>query len=99
MVIIQPKSNTMKSGIHKKSLEDALANADKFLIYDEDSLEWVSNFAKTSERFLGSFGTQTKVATTIAAYVQTKDIILIMSNGRIDKLIECIFDHIKQKEE
>ena len=99
MVIIQPKSNTMKSGIHKKSLEDALANADKFLIYDEDSLEWISNFAKTSEKFLGSFGTQTKAATTIAAHVDTKDIILIMSNGRIDKLIECIFDHIKQKEE
>ena len=99
LVIIEPKSNTMKSGVHEKSLEDALANADKFLMYDKASLEWVSNFAKTSGKFLGSFRTRTKAARTIAAHVDEQDTILIMSNGQIDKLIKCIFAHIKQKEE
>ena len=46
LIVIEPKSNTMKSGIHQRSLENALANADNFLIYDVASLEWVANFAK-----------------------------------------------------
>ncbi len=99
LVIIEPKSNTMKSGIHKKALEEALTYADKFLLYDEASLRWTANFAKTSEKFLGSFRTQAKVAATISAHVDEKDTILIMSNGQIDELIKSIFAHIKRKEE
>ena len=98
-IVIEPKSNTMKSGIHQKSLENALANADNFLIYDIASLEWVANFAKKSRKFLGSFNSQTEVASTLALHVNRKDIILIMSNGQIDKLIKCISNFIKQKKE
>ena len=99
LIVIEPKSNTMKSGIHQRSLENALANADNFLIYDVASLEWVANFAKSSDKFLGNFDSQTAVASKLALHANKKDIILIMSNGQVDRLIACISDFIKQKEE
>lgn len=40
IVVIEPRSNTMRMGLHESSLADACANADAVLWYSPANLEW-----------------------------------------------------------
>ena len=98
-VVIEPSSNTMQSGIHKKALKNAFKYECIFLLYDQASLNWTKTFAQNSEKFLGYFNQSNEAAEILTSKVSKGDSILIMSNGKIQKLINAIIEQIKQKKE
>ena len=86
--IIEPRSNTMKMGIHQDSLAESAALADHTLWYEPTGLEWglkeVINNATIANPDIGSqqvLSSVEDIITHICTYAKTGDAILIMCNG------------------
>ena len=85
--IIEPRSNTMKMGIHQDSLAQSAALADHTLWYEPAGLEWGLKEVIEQTALDHNSGTQ-QVLTSIEAIIEhvsanirANDAIIIMSNG------------------
>lgn len=99
--IIEPRSNTMKMGIHQDSLAQSAALADHTLWYEPAGLEWgLKEVIENAEHK----GTQQVVCSTdaivehITAHAEAGDAIIIMSNGGFEgihqRLLTALREHI-----
>ena len=86
--IIEPRSNTMKMGIHQDSLAQSATLADHTLWYEPTGLEWglkeVINNATIANPDIGSqqvLSSVEDIITHICTYAKAGDAIVIMSNG------------------
>ena len=86
--IIEPRSNTMKMGIHQDSLAPSAALADYTLWYEPTGLEWglkeVIEHANTASSSTGNqlvLSSVDAIIDHISLNVQSGDAIIIMSNG------------------
>jgi len=82
IAVLEPRSNTMKSGVHKDTLAASLDHADMIYIYQGDSVEW------SVESLIKDCNAPCEVSTSLNALVaritdnaQTNDTIVVMSNG------------------
>jgi len=86
--IIEPRSNTMKMGIHQDSLAESAALADYTLWYEPTGLEWglkeVIEQACTESDSIGNQQVMSSIDTIIehiTTHAQAGDAIVVMSNG------------------
>jgi len=86
--IIEPRSNTMKMGIHQDSLAQSATLADHTLWYEPTGLEWglkdVIDNATIANPSIGSqqvLSNVDDIITHIYTYAKAGDAIVIMSNG------------------
>ena len=86
--IIEPRSNTMKMGIHQDSLAESAALADYTLWYEPTGLEWglreVIEQATTTNDAIGNQQVMSSVDAIIehiTHHAQAGDAIVVMSNG------------------
>lgn len=86
--IIEPRSNTMKMGIHQDSLAESAALADHTLWYEPTGLEWglkaVIEQAKIANDKIGNqqvLASIDAIIEHINAHARAGDAIVIMSNG------------------
>ena len=86
--IIEPRSNTMKMGIHQDSLAESAALADHTLWYEPTGLEWglkdVIDNAKAKNPNIASqqvLSSTEAIIEHIITYAKSGDAIVIMSNG------------------
>ena len=86
--IIEPRSNTMKMGIHQDSLAQSATLADHTLWYEPTGLEWglkdVIDNATIANPSIGSqqvLSNVDDIITHICTYAKAGDAIVIMSNG------------------
>jgi len=82
IAIMEPRSNTMKQGIHRDTLADAFVEADHIFLYAANNLDWdmskaVSSLGKKA-RVMDSIE---NIVNTVASLAEAGDHILIMSNG------------------
>ncbi len=95
IAIMEPRSNTMKMGVHADTLAGSLANADIVLIYQADSVQW------DIKQHMSELGERCQVFTNVNAIVEfiasehkPHDYIVIMSNGGFEgiheKLRQCL---------
>jgi len=96
IAVLEPRSNTMRLGIHKDTLGPSLAEADDVLLYSPPELDWD---ASAVVQHLGdSVRTFTDVD-TIAAHLtdvaRSGDHVLIMSNGAFGGLHEKLLVSLK----
>jgi UDP-N-acetylmuramate: L-alanyl-gamma-D-glutamyl-meso-diaminopimelate ligase len=87
VAVLEPRSNTMRMGVHKGALADALTAADRVFLYRPGDIQW--SLAEVQDR-LGGRGT---VIDTVPELVEcldrelvTGDHVVIMSNGGFDGL-------------
>ena len=78
VVLLEPRSNTMKSGVHKDALANALADADSINIFAPESIEWDIASAVPNARVFGD--TEAMLQHAIDDLVPG-DTVVIMSNG------------------
>ena len=79
IAVLEPRSNTMKMGVHKETLLPSLAEADCAFVYMPDEISWqmdMENYAKVS-----IFKTIEALVEAIVATVEPNDHLLFMSNG------------------
>jgi UDP-N-acetylmuramate: L-alanyl-gamma-D-glutamyl-meso-diaminopimelate ligase len=82
LAVLEPRSNTMRMGVHKEQLAASLAEADAVFLYQPPDLEW------RIDDVIAALGDKAVVETdleqlvrTILAKTNTGDRVLIMSNG------------------
>ena len=81
-VLLEPRSNTMRMGIHKQQLAMSLAGADVICLYQPEDMDWDLN------QVAADLGDRATVYTDVDAIVETLrqqlspgDHIVVMSNG------------------
>lgn len=82
LAVLEPRSNTMKSGVHKESLPKSLVDADQVFIYQGEQVTWsVSDLIKQCQPLCQVEENIENLVEAIAQQAQTGDIIVVMSNG------------------
>jgi UDP-N-acetylmuramate: L-alanyl-gamma-D-glutamyl-meso-diaminopimelate ligase len=96
IVFLEPRSNTMKRGVHADRLADALQAADQVMMFIPGDLEWDAAAA------LAPLGGRAKLFNDIASMVtqslemaQPGDHFLIMSNGGFEGIHQRLLDALK----
>ena len=95
IAVLEPRSATMKRGVHKETLAASLHQADHVFLYQPDSIEWsldevaqqCSQPAYTSEDI-------DQLVDAIVAKAQSGDHILVMSNGGFDGIHGKLLDKL-----
>ncbi len=95
IAVLEPRSNTMKSGVHKHLLQDALAKADKVLVFADQNVKWdISELESTSITAFDSTELLLQELTQLIDQDQGRSNILIMSNGGFENLYQRLIDRL-----
>jgi UDP-N-acetylmuramate: L-alanyl-gamma-D-glutamyl-meso-diaminopimelate ligase len=96
IAVLEPRSNTMRMGIHKDSLPASLASADRVMVFSPPSLDW------DAEAVFASLGEKATVFDTTEAIVDTLkrealpgDQLLVMSNGGFEGIHQRILEALR----
>ncbi len=87
IAILEPRSNTMRMGVHAETLADSLKVADTIYIYQPQNMEW--SLEKVIQQIGDMAHLANKTVNIIDAVVESAkpgDHILIMSNGGFENL-------------
>lgn len=81
--VLEPRSNTMKLGVHADQLASALAAADQVLMLQPQGLTWsAADYLPQAQ----VFQSVSDILAHLAAQLQPHDHVLIMSNGGFDNI-------------
>lgn len=96
IAILEPRSNTMRMGIHKDKIAPSLAAADEVIMYQPDGLDWEMDDVVAA---LGEQGVLLNnvdaIVQRVAAIAQSGDHVLVMSNGGFDGIHDKLLDKLK----
>lgn len=97
IAVLEPRSNTMKMGVHQDSLAESLALADQVVIYQGSDVQW-----STAELFQGderaiSFDRVDALVEHIVQGAQSGQQILVMSNGGFAGVHGKLVEGLKQR--
>ncbi|HET8701119.1 MAG TPA: UDP-N-acetylmuramate:L-alanyl-gamma-D-glutamyl-meso-diaminopimelate ligase [Nitrococcus sp.] len=90
LAVIEPRSNTMRLGVHRDTLAASLQQADQVFVYRPPALPWDLEGAlipRLGGRVLIADDTD-RLVDRIARAAQAGDAILVMSNGGFDNIHE-----------
>lgn len=95
IAVLEPRSNTMRLGVHREELAPSLAGADAVFLYQPADLRWdVHEVARAVGPRAQVCGDIPALTREIAALARPGDHVLIMSNGAFgglhDKLAEAL---------
>lgn len=93
IAILEPRSNTMRMGVHASRLPLALDEADLVLVYSPNNLDWnaAEIFAPMGERVVVSDSVET-IVSHVAANATAGDHVLVMSNGGFEGIHQRLLD-------
>jgi len=93
VAVLEPRSNTMRLGIHADALAGSLAVADQVLLYSPDALDW------DASKVLAPLGDKAKIFSDVQSIIDllsaesaSGDRVLIMSNGGFEGIHERLLD-------
>ncbi|WP_230656242.1 UDP-N-acetylmuramate:L-alanyl-gamma-D-glutamyl-meso-diaminopimelate ligase [Psychrobacter sp. I-STPA10] len=100
--IIEPRSNTMKLGIHKDSLAASASLADQVIWYEPKGLAWglsdIINTATTNNTVSNNqqvFDSTDAIIAHIKQHLGNNDAIVIMSNGSFEGIHQRLIEVLK----
>jgi len=96
--VLEPRSNTMRMGVHKEQLAASLKEADQVLMYQPEDVDWnmqtVVDATGESARLHTSINS---IIDEIKQHAQSGDHVLVMSNGAFGGIHQKILDVLKDK--
>lgn len=98
IAVLEPRSNTMKRGVHKHLLSDSLVDADEVLIYADDNVQW--NIDELEDDRISTFDQTEKLLNKIKHKLDQNSLptnILIMSNGGFENLYQRLIDSLNKR--
>jgi len=94
--ILEPRSNTMRMGVHKSSLGEALSGSDLCFIFQPDDLDWnLKSVINTEDGDFQIFSDIESIIKSVVEVAKSGDHILIMSNGGFDGIHNKLIDALK----
>jgi UDP-N-acetylmuramate: L-alanyl-gamma-D-glutamyl-meso-diaminopimelate ligase len=98
IAVLEPRSNTMKLGVHRDELAPALAAADRAWLLDASELDWDLSAALAPLGSRARFERSVEgLVAGIAAEVQPGDQVLVMSNGGFGGLHEKLLAALRAR--
>ena len=98
VAVLEPRSNTMRLGVHREELAEALAGADDVWLYQPVGLDWnlddVAEKLGTKARILGEVPA---LVAALAADLRAGDRVLVMSNGGFGGLHERLIAALRAR--
>jgi UDP-N-acetylmuramate: L-alanyl-gamma-D-glutamyl-meso-diaminopimelate ligase len=95
IAIMEPRSNTMRQGVHQETIADALAEADQIYLYEANDLAWdLSKSTSSLGNKVNVMQSIDNIATTVASLAHADDHILIMSNGNFSGLQQKLIEKL-----
>ncbi|OUR71280.1 UDP-N-acetylmuramate:L-alanyl-gamma-D-glutamyl-meso-diaminopimelate ligase [Methylophaga sp. 41_12_T18] len=82
IAVLEPRSNTMKMGIHQQTLADSLQQADRVVLFEDNDLQW--SLANVQQQLGDKASIKNSIGEIIDLVCQEAeagDEVLIMSNG------------------
>ncbi len=87
IAILEPRSNTMRMGVHKQELMGSLQGADQIYLFEPENLGWdLRDMAKHSATPASVFDDTAELIQAVCTQAQSGDHILVMSNGGFEAL-------------
>ena len=87
IAVLEPRSATMKRGVHKDSLARSLDEADAVFLYQPDNINWSLQDVAIQCRGEATVSDNIEeLVVAVTALVQSGDRILVMSNGGFDDI-------------
>jgi UDP-N-acetylmuramate: L-alanyl-gamma-D-glutamyl-meso-diaminopimelate ligase len=96
LAILEPRSNTMKMGVHKGTLADSLILADNVYLYQAENLAW-DLASELKNNVAQVFSSTQAIIDKVITEVKSGDHIVIMSNGGFDGIHQRLLDALKNK--
>lgn len=94
IAVLEPRSNTMRLGVHKDRLAQSLADADQVILFEPPDLAWDLSATVDALQNACSFQTVDAIVEHLCSNAQSGDHVLIMSNGAFgglhEKLLHCL---------
>ncbi len=82
LVVLEPRSNTMKSGVHQHTLAASMAKADIAYLYQADNVHWDMSGAMAEAPIPATVYQQLdSLVADVVAQAKPHDTIVVMSNG------------------
>ncbi|VEB24996.1 UDP-N-acetylmuramate:L-alanyl-gamma-D-glutamyl-meso-diaminopimelate ligase [Avibacterium volantium] len=95
LAVLEPRSNTMKMGVHKDELAPALARADHIFLLQPDNIPWdVVEIANQCVQPASWTANLDKLVDMIVAEAKPSDHILVMSNGSFGGIHQKLLDKL-----
>ena len=94
IAILEPRSNTMKMGVHKDTLAQSLTLADEVYLYQAESLAWDLTSELNSD-FIQVFSSTQAIIDKVVNAAKSDDHILIMSNGGFENIHQRLLDALQ----
>ena len=100
VAVFEPRSNTMRMGVHREELASSFAPADHVFIYQPPYVDWSVEeiTARLGDRGASAASVDALVA-DLVAFVRRGDQVLIMSNGGFGGLHEKFLAALGEREE
>ena len=98
IAVLEPRSNTMKSGVHKDTLPGSLKNANQVFLYQGEQVKWsVSDLIANCQQPCIVEKDINQLVSQITDYAQPGDSIVVMSNGSFSSIHEKLIKSLKVK--
>jgi len=98
IAVLEPRSNTMKSGVHQNTLPASLRQADHVFLFQGEHVKWsVSDLIANCQSPCIVEENISELVTKITAYAQAGDSIVVMSNGSFNSIHEKLLKSLHLK--
>ncbi|GAA78756.1 UDP-N-acetylmuramate:L-alanyl-gamma-D-glutamyl-meso-diaminopimelate ligase [Pseudoalteromonas fuliginea] len=96
IAILEPRSNTMKMGVHQHTLLDSLRDADEVLLFEPENLNW-SLKEQADKAGMQCFNSTQTIIDAVLENIEPNQHILIMSNGGFNGLHQHLVNGLAAK--
>ena len=98
IAVLEPRSATMKRGVHKETLADSLKQADSTFLFQPDNIDWsVKDVADACHQPAVVSDNLDALVASIVEQAQSGDQILVMSNGGFGGIHQKLLDGLAAK--
>ena len=95
LAVLDPRSNTMKLGVHRLRLEEAFASADQVYFYRHPDLQWSPDELRSATFHVHS--TVESLLESLARNARPGDCVVVMSNGNFDDLPARLLSRLREQ--
>jgi len=98
LVLLEPRSNTMKMGVHRDTLAASLAEADHVWLHEPDELDWsLSNTLPADDQRISVRHSVESIVKDVSSMAAAGDHVLVMSNGGFGGIHEKLLQALQQR--
>ncbi|EGU56416.1 UDP-N-acetylmuramate:L-alanyl-gamma-D-glutamyl-meso-diaminopimelate ligase [Vibrio nigripulchritudo ATCC 27043] len=100
IAVLEPRSSTMKMGVHKETLANSLKKADSVYLFQPETIEWsVDDVAKQCSQPAYTSDSIDALVSSVVEKAEPGDQILVMSNGGFGGIHDKLLNALKYKSE